>query len=359
MNNRVYNFYAGPGALPLPVLERAHAELFNFQNLGMSVMELSHRTPQMQMIIDDSAERIKQQMGLGDAFEVIFLQGGGSLQFIMIPLNLSRPGEAIDYIDTGHWTQRAIEEAERLPRDVAVIATTADSDHNHLPADLPYRPEAKYVHICTNNTTTGTQWRSLPKIGVPYVADMSSDFLARVLDVAPFDLIYAHAQKNIGLSGVTAVIIRKSLLADIPDDLPKLLDYRTHIDKRSNYHTPACFSMYITWLMLQWLEDEIGGVAAMAAINEQKAKLLYDYIDNSSFYRCPVPEEYRSVMNVVFHLETAALEGEFVVAAEKAGFVGVGAHRTRTGCRVSLYNAVTVEAVEALIAFMYQFEKGK
>lgn len=362
MQDRVFNFYAGPGALPLPVLEQVHSELFNFQGTGMSVMELSHRTDEIQYIIDDSAARIKRLMNLSEEFEVIFLQGGGSLQFLMVPMNLSHPGEQIDYIDTGYWAQKAIKAAKSLDRDVEIVASSADGNHTYTPDSdsIQTRSAAKYLHICTNNTVVGTQFDNFPQVPIPIVADMSSDFLSKVIDPSPCACIYAHAQKNVGLSGVTAILIRKSILGNSSDDLPEFLDYRTHIKCKSNYHTPPCFSIYVMWLILRWIEEEIGGVEAMEKINRQKSAALYDCIDSTPLFNCPVELNSRSRMNVVFTLATKSLEAQFIQEAREAGIVGVAGHRTKGGCRVSLYNAVTLEAVEYLIEFMEKFaEKTK
>ena len=247
--DRVFNFYPGPGAIPFPVLRRAHEEFFNFNETGMSVMELSHRSPQIQEIIDDGVERIKRLMELGDEFDVIFLQGGGSLQFLMVPMNFSSDGDCIDYIDTGYWAEKAIKGAKSLDRDLKIIASSADKNHTYVPDlnQVEIRKNTKYLHLCSNNTVVGTQFHQFPKLPVPLVVDMSSDFMSKVIDTTNLSVVYAHAQKNVGLSGVTVVLIRKEMLAGISDNLPELLDYRTHIEKKSNYHTPPCFSIYITW----------------------------------------------------------------------------------------------------------------
>ena len=357
--NRVLNFYPGPGAIPFPVLERAHEEFFNFNGTGMSVMELSHRSPQIQNIIDDSAERIKRLMKLGDEFEVIFLQGGGSLQFLMVPMNFSGIGDRIDYIDTGYWAEKAIKAAKSLDRDLEVIASSADKDYTFVPDinQIHIRKDTKYLHFCSNNTVVGTQFHQFPKLPVPIVVDMSSDFMSKVIDTTNLSCIYAHAQKNVGLSGVTVVLIRKEMLAGISDNLPELLDYRTHIKSRSNYHTPPCFSIYITWQILKWVEEDIGGLAELEKINHQKAELLYQCIDSHHLYNCAIEKASRSQMNAVFTLPTEELTQQFIQAAFEAGIVGVKGHRTRGGCRVSLYNGVSFRAVEGLVEFMERFAK--
>ncbi|MDY6806426.1 MAG: 3-phosphoserine/phosphohydroxythreonine transaminase [Cyanobacteriota bacterium] len=357
--DRVVNFYAGPGALPFPVLERVRAELFNFNGTGMSVMEISHRNPQIQFIIDDSAERIKRLMELGDEFEVVFLQGGGSLQFLMVPMNFSNAGDRIDYIDTGYWAEKAIKAVKSLDRDLEIIASSVDCDHTDVPDlnQIKLRPEAKYLHLCSNNTVVGTQFQGFPKLPIPIVADMSSDFMSKVIDPTNLSCIYAHAQKNVGLSGVTVVLIRKEMLAKSSDDLPEFLDYRTHIKSKSNYHTPPCFSIYITWQILRWIEDDIGGLEKLGAINKKKAETLYGCIDANPLFNCAVEKASRSDMNVVFTLPTEELEKQFIEEAFEAKIVGVAGHRTRGGCRVSLYNGVTQEAVETLVEFMDKFAK--
>ncbi len=357
--NRVHNFYPGPGALPLPVLERVHAELFNFNNTGMSVMELSHRSAEIQFIIDDSADRIKRLMNLGDQFEVVFLQGGGSLQFLMVPMNFSGQGDQIDYIETGYWAEKAIKAAQSLDRDLEVIASSAANNHTCVPdlKQIQPRSESKYLHLCSNNTVVGTQFHRFPTLPIPIVVDMSSDFMSKVIDPTNLSLIYAHAQKNVGLAGVTVVLIRKEMLTFIPDDLPELLDYRTHVIRKSNYHTPPCFSIYITWHILRWIENDMGGLQQLEMINQKKAALLYECIDASSVFECAVDPESRSQMNVVFTLPTENLQQQFIQAATEAGLVGVAGHRTRGGCRVSLYNGVPLTAVEALVQFMDSFNK--
>ena len=357
--NRVINFYPGPGALPLPVLERIHAELFNFKGTGMSIMELSHRSDEIQDLIDDSTERIKRLMNLGNQFEVIFLQGGGSLQFLMVPMNFSRPGDRIDYIDTGYWAGKAIRAAQSLDRDLKIIASSSDLNYTYAPdlIKIKPRPRAKFLHICSNNTVIGTQFHNFSSVPIPLVADMSSDFMSKVIDTTNFSCIYAHAQKNIGLSGVTVVLIRKGMLAKISENLPEFLDYRTHVERKSNYHTPPCFSIYVTWHILRWIEEDIGGLEELDKINQKKASLIYDFIDSTSLFHCGVARNSRSQMNVVFTLPTKNLNRQFISEAADEGIVGVAGHRSIGGCRVSLYNAVSVENVERLIEFMNQFAK--
>lgn len=360
-DDRVINFYPGPGALPLPVLKRVHGELFNFNGTGMSVMELSHRSLEIQNIIDDSAERIKRLMKLGNQFEVIFLQGGGSFQFLMVPINFSHPGDRIDYIDSGYWAGKAIRAAQSLDRDLKIIASSSDGDYTYVP-DLSniYRdpnPGAKFLHLCSNNTVVGTQFHNFPAIPIPIAVDMSSDFMSKEMDTDNLSCIYAHAQKNIGLAGVTVILLRPEMLTNIPDNLPEFLDYRTHIERKSNYHTPPCFSIYITWHILRWIEEDMGGLKQLEKINQKKATLLYNFIDSTPLFHCAINKASRSEMNVVFTLPNKNLEKQFIQEASQAGLVGIAGHRTRGGCRVSLYNGVTLEAVETLIEFMDRFDR--
>jgi phosphoserine aminotransferase len=358
-NARVLNFYAGPTALPEPVLAEIHRDLFNFRGTGMSVMEISHRAPEIEFLLADTVERTRRLLGLSDDFAVILLQGGGSLQFSMIPMNLSAPGDPVDYLDTGYWARKSIREAQVMARDVAVIASSADRGYTYVPAAAAVRPrpEARYLHLVSNNTVEGTQFHQFPRAGRPLVADMSSDLMSGVFQPDAYDLVYAHTQKNIGIAGVTLVIIRKSLLNAIPDGLPAILDYRTHIDHGSNYHTPPSFAIYVTWLMLGWLDVEIGGLTAMGAINRQKAGLLYAYLDDTPFYRSPVEPASRSLMNVVFTLPSPELLAEFLDEADQAGMVGLAGHRSIGGCRASLFNGVTLGAVQRLVEFMHTFEQ--
>jgi phosphoserine aminotransferase len=358
--SRADNFYAGPAALPRPVVERIQRELTDFQGTGMSVMEISHRAPEIESLLADTIERTRRVLGLRDQFEVILLQGGGSLQFTMIPMNLSAPGDAVDYVDTGYWSQKSIREPGIIGRDVAVVASSADRDYTYVPAvsSIRARRDARYLHFVTNNTVEGTQFHQPPRVAVPLVADMSSDLMSDSFPPDAYDLAYAHAQKNIGIAGVTLVIIRKSMLDNIPDGIPTILDYRTHSSHHSNYHTPPIFAIYVTWLMLGWLESEIGGLASMGAVNRQKAETLYHYLDSTPFYRCPVEPASRSLMNVVFTLRSPELLGEFLADAQRAGILGLGGHRSVGGCRASLFNGVTVEAVRRLVDFMHVFERN-
>jgi phosphoserine aminotransferase len=357
---RVFNFNAGPGALPMPVLERIREELLDYRGTGMSVMEMSHRSPEFEEISDGAERALRQVLGIPDDYAVVFIQGGGSLQFAMVPMNLYQPGKPVDVLHTGSWTAKAIEELKKVAQYRLAASTEADK-FTRVPRldEITLAPDASYVAMCTNNTIEGTQWDTIPATGkVPLVADMSSDIASKPLDVRQFGMIFAGAQKNLGPSGATIVIIRRDLADRGSDKIAKILQYRTQIKERSLYHTPSTFAIYAVGLVLEWLEAQ-GGVAAIEKRNEAKAKLLYDAIDASSYYKCPVERRSRSKMNVVFRLaggnETA--EAKFVKETEAAGIVGVKGHRAVGGMRASIYNAVTLDAVQALVAFMREFER--
>lgn len=357
---RAFNFNPGPAALPLPVLERIREELLDYRGTGMSVMELSHRSAEFEAINDKAEQGLRRLLGIPDDYAVLFLQGGGSLQFAMVPMNLYLPGRPVDMLHTGSWTSKAIEELKKLAQHRLAASTEAER-FTRLPRknEIALAPDASYVYICTNNTIEGTQWNELPETGgVPFVADMSSDILSRLADVRRFGLIFAGAQKNLGPSGVTVVIVRRDLAERADEKLAKILQYRTHIKERSLYNTPPTFAVYAMGLMLDWIEAE-GGAAGMEKRNEAKAKRLYDAIDASGYYRCPAEKESRSRMNVVFRVAGGdeAIEKKFAKEAEAAGLIGVKGHRSVGGMRASLYNAVTIDAVDALASFMREFER--
>jgi phosphoserine aminotransferase len=359
MEKRVYNFNPGPAALPLPVLERVQKEMLNFRGTGMSILEMSHRSKEFEAVLNDAIARIKRLLNLDDRFYVLFLQGGASLQFCMVPMNLEVPGKPLDYIDTGTWASKAIKEAEIQKKPVRVIASSKDKEYSYIPKNFNINLDASYLHITSNNTIRGTQWKSFPDSkGLPLVADMSSDIFSRPFDPNPFGLIYAGAQKNAGPAGVTLVIIRKDMLERVPADLPTMLKYTTFAEKNSLYNTPPCFAIYVVDLVMEWLEEEIGGIEKMAAINELKAKMVYECIDEYEIYRGTAVPEDRSLMNVTFRLATEDLEKEFLSKAAEKGLVGLKGHRSVGGCRASLYNAVSMEAVEALVDFMRSFAKS-
>jgi phosphoserine aminotransferase len=357
---RAFNFNAGPGSLPVPVLDRIREELLDYAGTGMSVMEMSHRSAEFEAINDRVEQSLRRHLSVPGEYAVLFLQGGGSLQFAMVPMNLYVPGKPVDVLHTGLWTSKAIGELNRVAAYRLAASTEADK-FVRLPRknEISLAPDASYVHMCTNNTIEGTQWTTMPETGeVPLVADMSSDILARPTDVKRFGLIFAGAQKNLGPAGVTVVIVRRDLAERADQKLASILQYRTHIKERSLYHTPPTFAVYIVGLVLEWLETE-GGVRAIEKRNHAKAKLLYDAIEAGDYYRCLVERESRSVMNVVFRVAGGdeTVEKRFVKEAEAAGLVGIRGHRSVGGMRVSLYNAVTVQAVEALVGFMREFER--
>ena len=358
MGKRIYNFNAGPAALPLPVLEEIREEFLDFKGSGMSILEVSHRSKWFDEVILDAIERTKRLLGFTDDFSVMFIQGGASHQFCMIPMNLSVEGRPANYIDTGTWSTKAIKEARIQGKEVRVIASSEDKNFTYIPKDFKVDPDAAYFHFTSNNTIKGTQWAEFPESGnVPKVCDMSSDFMSRPFDVRPFGLIYAGAQKNIGPAGSAMVIIRKDMLERVPKDLPTMLKYTTFAESNSMFNTPSCFTIYTISLVLKWLEETIGGLENMDRINKEKGALIYDFIDQSDFYRGTAAADSRSLMNVTFRLPSEDLEKRFVAEALEAGLGGLKGHRSVGGCRASIYNATGVEAVKALVAFMAEFEK--
>ncbi|MGK7397345.1 MAG: 3-phosphoserine/phosphohydroxythreonine transaminase [Candidatus Cyclobacteriaceae bacterium M3_2C_046] len=355
---RVYNFSAGPAMLPEPVLKRAQSELLEYNDSGMSVMEMSHRGKDFLSIIEKTEENLRTLMEIPANYKVLFLQGGASTQFAMVPLNLFSGSHRADFINTGSWSKKAIAEAKKYGK-VNVVATSEDTTFNYIPEIKKemFDPEADFVHITTNNTIYGTLFPELPDTGsVPLVADMSSNILSQKYDVSRFGIIYAGAQKNIGPAGLTIVIIREDL-ADKPMEItPTMLRYTTHIENNSMFNTPPCYPIYMAGLVFQWLL-EMGGIAAMEKQNRHKAALLYDYLDQSALFSSTVKDPDRSIMNVPFILPTDELNNRFIKEADAAGFKTLKGHRSVGGMRASIYNAMPVEGVEALVGFMQQFEK--
>jgi phosphoserine aminotransferase len=356
---RAYNFSGGPATLPLAVLEKVRDELLDYRGTGMSVMEMSHRSPEYEEINSRAEQLLRRLMAIPEEYAVIFLQGGGSMQFTMMPLNLHVDGKPVDVLHTGMWTAKAIAELKKSA-PYRIAATSEPEKFTRVPRvnEIDLASDASYVYMCSNNTIEGTQWRTMPRTGdVPLVADMSSDILSRQMNVRQFGAIFAGAQKNLGQSGATVVIIRKDLAERADPKLPSLLQYRTEIKEHSLFHTPPTFAVYVLGLMLEWLDGE-GGAGALERRNEAKAKLLYEAIDSSSLYKCPVEQESRSRMNVVFRLADGdeELESRFAKEAATEGIVGIVGHRSVGGMRVSLYNAVTIESVEVLVGFMKHFE---
>lgn len=358
MGRRIHNFNAGPAALPLPVLEEIRDDLLDYKGSGMSIMEISHRSKSFDDVINGAAERARKLLDINEDFHVLFVQGGASLQFCMVPMNLALEGKPLDYINTGTWSAKAIKEAQIQGKDVRVVASSEDRGFSYIPKYFEVDEDASYVHFTSNNTIKGTQWGTFPQTGeIPLVCDMSSDFMSRPIDMKPFGLIYAGAQKNIGPSGSAMVLVRRDMLDRIPDGLPTMLKYSTYSENNSLYNTPSCFVVYVIGLVLKWLDEQIGGLEAMSRINREKAKIIYDLIDGTDFYQGTAERESRSLMNVTFRLPTEDLEARFVKQAEREGLGGLKGHRSVGGCRASIYNATTVESVRALADFMSHFEK--
>lgn len=354
----VHNFYAGPAKLPQPVLEEIRENLLSFRGSGMSITEISHRSALFDELLHDTITRVKRLLGFGNSHHVLFIQGGASQQFCMIPMNLALPGRPVDYMNTGVWSTKAIKEARIQGKDVRVIATSEDREFSYIPVDYTVDQDASYLHFTSNNTIMGTQWHRYPdgKV-VPLVSDMSSDFMSHPIDVTPFGLIYAGAQKNIGPSGIAMVIIRDDMLERVPDTLPTLLKYTTFHEHNSLFNTPPTFTIYAINLVLAWLEETVGGLEQVEKINRQKASMIYEVIDKSEIYRGIAEANSRSLMNVAFRLPDSESEQRFLAEAQKQGFIGLKGHRSIGGCRASIYNAVTLNSVKSLAAFMEEFEK--
>lgn len=354
---RVYNFSAGPSMLPEQVLTKAAQEMLDYKGSGQSVMEMSHRSPVYEAIIKDAEAIIREVMEIPDNYHVLFLQGGASMQFAMIPMNLMGQKKKADFVNTGVWSKKAIAEAKRFGT-ARVVATSEDKNFNYIPKldKSMFDPDAAYVHITTNNTIFGTRYREIPDTGnVPLVADMSSNILSEVYDIKKFGLVYAGAQKNLGPAGVCLVVIRNDLAGKAIENIPTMLNYDTHIKEGSMFNTPPCYSIYIMKMVAEWVKQQ-GGVAAMQKINERKAAILYNYLDNSKMFKATVVPEFRSLMNVPFVSPNEILDKEFVKGAEKAGFVNLKGHRLVGGMRASIYNAMPEEGVVKLVEFMKKFE---
>ena len=356
---RAYNFNAGPSALPLEVLEKAQKEIVNFNNTGMSIMEMSHRSKDYETVHNEAVSRLKTLFSIPENYEVLFLQGGASLQFTMVPINFLKEEQTATYVLTGSWSEKAIKEAKFFG-NTAEGASTKENKYRNIPSleEIQYNTDDAYLHITSNNTIYGTQWKNYPNTGdVPLIADMSSDILSKPVDVSKFGIIYAGAQKNLGPSGVTVVIIRKDLLEKANQNIPTMLKYTTHADSNSLYNTPPTFGIYMLGEVLKWVEAQ-GGLEAIAKNNEAKAKVIYDVIDESNgFYTGHATPESRSLMNITFRVSDEELEKQFLAEAKEAGFVGLNGHRSVGGCRASTYNAVPFETCQALANFMVEFQK--
>jgi phosphoserine aminotransferase len=360
VSDRIYNFSAGPATLPEPVLKQAQQDLWNIAESGIGVLEHSHRGKVFDKVADEAEQACRDLAGIPDNYRVLFLQGGASLQFAMIPMNLLPKGATADYLVTGVWAQKAVKEAKLLGK-VHEAATSGDQNFNYIPAQsaIRYSERPAYVHITTNNTIYGTQWQAEPAVpaAVPLIADTSSDMFSRPIDVMKYGLVYAGAQKNLGPSGTVLVIIRDDLVEAGPKDLPTMLQYRTHAAEKSMYNTPNTFGIYLMGQVFRWIR-EIGGLRAMADQNAEKAKILYDYLDQSDFFRGTARVDSRSLMNVCFRAPTEDLEAKFVSEAAKRGLDGLKGHRSAGGMRASIYNAFPRTGVQALVNYMKDFERA-
>ena len=356
---RVYNFSAGPSMLPEPVLRRAADEMLDYQGSGQSVMEMSHRSKVYQGIIDSAESLLREVMNIPDSYKVLFLQGGASSQFAMVPMNLMTKSGKADFVLTGQWATKAYKEAARYG-EANVVASSKDKTFSYIPKLDPstFTPDADYFHICLNNTIYGTKFHTLPETGsVPLVADISSCIVSEPIDVSKFALLYAGAQKTLAPAGLTVVIIREDLIGHAMDITPTMFNYQTHADNGSMFNTPPCYSIYMAMLVLDWLKNTIGGLEEMKKINEKKANMLYSFLDQSSLFHGTVVPEDRSLMNIPFVTGNDDMDAKFVKAATEAGFVNLKGHRSVGGMRASIYNAMPVEGVEKLVDFMAKFEK--
>ena len=356
---RVYNFSAGPSMLPEAVLRRAADEMLDYQGSGQSVMEMSHRSKVYEGIIGSAESLLREVMNIPDNYKVLFLQGGASSQFAMVPMNLMTKSGKADFVLTGQWATKAYKEAARYG-EANVVASSKDQTFCYIPELDPatFTKDADYFHICMNNTIYGTRFTKLPETGdVPLVADISSCILSEPIDVSKFGVLYAGAQKNMGPAGLTVVIIREDLIGHAMDITPTMFNYQTHADNGSMFNTPPCYSIYISMLVLDWIKNTIGGLEEMKKLNEKKAGILYGYLDNSKMFRGTVVPKDRSLMNVPFVTGDEELDKKFVKAAEAEGFVNLKGHRSVGGMRASIYNAMPIEGVEKLVEFMKKFEE--
>lgn len=354
----LHNFNAGPSVLPKEVFEQASRAVLNFNDSGLSILEIGHRTALFEPVMAEARQLVKELMQLDDDHEVLFLHGGATTQFMQVPMNLLNDNAVAAYTDTGTWGSKAIKEA-KLFGHVEVVGSSKDRNYTYIPADISVAPTAAYLHITTNETIAGTQWHTLPyDCGVPLVADMSSDILSRVLDFNKFDIIYAGAQKNMGAAGVNLVVVNKNILGKVNRAIPTILDYRNHIKEGSMLNTPPVFAVYVALLTLRWLKEQ-GGVAVLEKMNNEKAALFYDTLDALPLFRGPVKKEDRSKMNAVFVMDNPELEKEFLDSCKAEGMIGIKGHRSVGGFRVSMYNALTIESVKALTGLMKNFAAKK
>ncbi len=355
MTQRVSNFSAGPATLPYEVLTKTAEDIIDFNGTGIGLMEMSHRSPEFQNVVDETEILLRELMEIPEGYKVLFLQGGASSQFFMVPMNLLKTGQKATYLNTGTWAKKAIAEA-RLFGDIDVPFSSEEQNYNRVPGQQEYQigEDSEYLYLVSNNTIFGTQFQDFPDTDKILVSDMSSDILSRPVDVSRFGLIFAGAQKNLGPAGVTVVIVREDLLSRAPDTIPTMLKYRTHADKGSMFNTPPCIAIYVVYGVLHWLK-ELGGVEEIEKINQAKAATLYDIIDTCTYYRGHADRSSRSNMNVAFNLPTPELESKFISDAAAKGLKGLKGHRSIGGCRASIYNAFSLEGVKKLAAFMELF----
>ncbi len=360
MENRIHNFSAGPAVLPVEVLKEIQQDLLNYKGKGMSVMEMSHRSKDYQAIFEDTKNAVKRVFSLGDNFEVLFLGGGASTQFLMTALNFCPENKVANYINTGTWATKAYQEAEKIGKKAHLAATSEDENFSYIPKQFNLSDNPAFLHITSNNTIYGTQFKQFPDVpeGVPLFCDMSSDIVSKPIDVNKFALIYAGAQKNIGPAGATLVLIRKDMVEKLEKGLATMMSYSTHIKKDSMHNTPPTFIVYIIGLVMKWIESK-GGLESIAKLNEEKAAYIYDCIDESNgYYKGTVAKEDRSLMNITFRLPSEELEAQFIKEAAGKGFSGLKGHRSVGGCRASTYNALPIEATKELSEFMKEFKKN-
>ena len=359
MTKRVYNFYAGPATLQYKALERAQKELLNFNNTGMSVMEISHRSKEYDAVHKEASNLVRTLMRIPDEYKILWLQGGASTQFYMVPLNLQQKGKPMEYVNTGAWSKKAIKEA-KFYGDVNVVASSEDENFSYIPKNVNFSDKAAFAHITGNNTIYGTEWQEYPKTsdGVPLACDMSSSIMDRVIDPKQFGVIYAGAQKNIGPAGVTLVIVREDLLDRVSENTPTMQKWKTHAEKDSLFNTAPCWAIYMCKLCLEEVKN-LGGIKEIEKTNRKKAQMLYDVIDKSNgFYKGHAKKDSRSLMNVTFNLETPELEEKCVKEALEHNLVGLKGHRSVGGMRASIYNAMTLEGVKALVDFLKEFQEN-
>lgn len=359
MKERIFNFSAGPATLPLPVLEQSQKDILNFRESGIGIMEISHRSKEFIAVYQEAVQNLRDLLSIPENYQVLFLQGGASSQFFMVPMNLLGTGQKrkATYLNTGTWAKKAIKEA-RLFGDIHVGFSSEDDTFNRVPSagEIVVAEGSEYLYYTSNNTIYGTQFQQAPQVDIPLVCDMSSDILSRPVDVEKYGIIFAGAQKNLGPAGVTLVIIRDDLLAKSPQELPTMLKYSTHAEKDSMFNTPPSFAIYVVGEVLKWLKHQ-GGLSAIQQANREKAALLYQCIDKSGYYRGHAAETSRSVMNISFTLPSAELEKQFIAEALTAGLSGLKGHRSIGGCRASIYNAFPRQGVEKLVTFMQEFQQ--